>query len=131
MASAGTVESFVQSSSAGGGSGFESKSVLGGQALLQKLEGDLETLESHLVELNTYNERLTSEYNEKVNYGRAGYRAAVQSVFEPGGRTRSGRVRAAGNAPSFFFLFFLFFFRCASSVAPACLPASLRPSARG
>lgn len=66
VASAGTVESFVQSSSAGGGSGFESKSVLGGQALLQKLEGDLETLESHLVELNTYNERLTSEYNEKV-----------------------------------------------------------------
>ena len=66
VASAGTVESFVQSSSAAGGSGFESKSVLGGQALLQKLEADLETLESHLVELNTYNERLTSEYNEKV-----------------------------------------------------------------
>lgn len=65
VASAGTVESFVQSSSAQGG-GMESKSVLGGQALLQKLEADLEALESHLVELNTYNERLTSEYNEKV-----------------------------------------------------------------
>ncbi|CAN0039443.1 unnamed protein product [Ectocarpus sp. 4 AP-2014] len=67
VASAGTVESFVQSSSAQGvGSGAEAKSVLGGQALLQKLEADLEALESHLVELNTYNERLTSEYNEKV-----------------------------------------------------------------
>lgn len=64
VASAGTVESFVQSSSAQGG--MESKSVLGGQALLQKLEADLEALESHLLELNTYNERLTSEYNEKV-----------------------------------------------------------------
>eukprot|EP00903_Cladosiphon_okamuranus_P005612 g5581.t3 len=63
VASAGTVESFVQSSGQGG---MESKSVLGGQALLQKLEADLEALESHLVELNTYNERLTSEYNEKV-----------------------------------------------------------------
>lgn len=67
VASAGTVESFVQSSSAQGG--MESKSVLGGQALLQKLEADLEALESHLVELNTYNERLTSEYNEKVRVG--------------------------------------------------------------
>lgn len=67
VASAGTVESFVQSSSAQGvGSGAEAKSVLGGQALLQKLEADLEALESHLVELNTYNERLTSEYNEKA-----------------------------------------------------------------
>lgn len=37
-----------------------------GQALLQKLEGDLEALESHLVDLNRYSERLTSEYNEKV-----------------------------------------------------------------
>ena len=67
VASAGTVESFVQSSSAQGG--MEAKSVLGGQALLQKLEADLEALESHLVELNTYNERLTSEYNEKVRSG--------------------------------------------------------------
>lgn len=68
VASAGTVESFVQSSSAQGvGSGAEAKSVLGGQALLQKLEADLEALESHLVELNTYNERLTSEYNEKAS----------------------------------------------------------------
>lgn len=65
VASAGTVESFVQSSAAAQG-GMEAKSVLGGQALLQKLEADLEALESHLVELNTYNERLTSEYNEKV-----------------------------------------------------------------
>lgn len=37
-----------------------------GQALLVKLEGDLEALESHLVDLNRYSERLTSEYNEKV-----------------------------------------------------------------
>ncbi|CAN0055269.1 unnamed protein product, partial [Hapterophycus canaliculatus] len=63
VASAGTVESFVQSSSA---QGAEAKSVMGGQALLQKLEADLEALESHLVELNMYNERLTSEYNEKA-----------------------------------------------------------------
>lgn len=63
VASAGTVESFVQASSP---AGKDTQSQLGGQALLQKLEGDLEALESHLVELNTYNERLTSEYNEKV-----------------------------------------------------------------
>lgn len=37
-----------------------------GQALLVKLEGDLEALESHLLDLNRYSERLTSEYNEKV-----------------------------------------------------------------
>ena len=73
VASAGTVESFVQSSSAQGG--MESKSVLGGQALLQKLEADLEALESHLVELNTYNERLTSEYNEKVGVGSGSVRS--------------------------------------------------------
>ncbi|CAN0445706.1 unnamed protein product, partial [Ectocarpus sp. 12 AP-2014] len=74
VASAGTVESFVQSSSAQGvGGGAEAKSVLGGQALLQKLEADLEALESHLVELNTYNERLTSEYNEKASEGGRGY----------------------------------------------------------
>ena len=60
VASAGTIESFVQAP-AGTKDG-----QLGGQALLQKLESDLEALESHLVELNTYNERLTSEYNEKV-----------------------------------------------------------------
>lgn len=67
VASAGTIESFVQSSASyGAGGGAEAKSVLGGQALLQKLEADLEALESHLVELNTYNERLTTEYNEKV-----------------------------------------------------------------
>ncbi|CAM9510331.1 unnamed protein product, partial [Hapterophycus canaliculatus] len=56
VASAGTVESFVQSSTA---LGVEDRSVVGGQALLQKLEADLEALESHLLELNTYNERLT------------------------------------------------------------------------
>lgn len=59
VASAGTIESFVQAPAG-------KDSQLGGQALLQKLEADLEALESHLVELNTYNERLTSEYNEKV-----------------------------------------------------------------
>ncbi|CAN0366514.1 unnamed protein product, partial [Scytosiphon promiscuus] len=63
VASAGTVESFVQSSSA---QGIGDRSVMGGQALLQKMEADLEALESHLVELNMYNERLTSEFNEKV-----------------------------------------------------------------
>lgn len=60
VASAGTIESFVQAPSG------TKDAQLGGQALLQKLEADLEALESHLVELNTYNERLTSEYNEKV-----------------------------------------------------------------
>lgn len=61
VASAGTIESFVQAPAG-------KDAQLGGQALLQKLEADLEALESHLVELNTYNERLTSEYNEKVRY---------------------------------------------------------------
>ena len=65
VASAGTIESFVQSSSPD--AGFKGgQTQLAGQALLQKLEGDLEALESHLVELNMYNERLTSEYNEKA-----------------------------------------------------------------
>lgn len=65
VASAGTIEGFVRSSntrSSGGGLGQN----LSGQGLLQKLEEDLEALESHLVDLNRYSERLTSEYNEKV-----------------------------------------------------------------
>ena len=89
VASAGTVESFVQSPSAQGS--MEPKSVLGGQALLQKLEADLEALESHLVELNTYNERLTSEYNEKVG-------------------VRSGSVRS--DACSFELLWLVYAFFC-------------------
>ena len=36
--------------------------------MLQMLEKELETDESNLVDLNRYNERLTAEYNEKVEF---------------------------------------------------------------
>lgn len=65
VASAGTIEGFVHTSAPRSGTGVGPH--LSGQALLQKLEGDLEALETHLVDLNRYSERLTSEYNEKVS----------------------------------------------------------------
>jgi V-type H+-transporting ATPase subunit a len=60
MASAGTVDSFIESPAA----------IAGGDAskgqLLEGLEVELEGYESQLRELNNFSEKLTIEYNEKV-----------------------------------------------------------------
>lgn len=87
MASAGTVESFVQSSVSRG----DTTAGFTGQALLQKLEGDLEALESHLVDLNRYSERLTSEYNEKVS------RSCQSKSQIGGGRGTTGDSSGGGT----------------------------------
>lgn len=63
VASAGTIEAFVQTTAP---RIRDVSAQFTGQALLRKMEGDLEALEAHLVDLNRYSERLTSEYNEKV-----------------------------------------------------------------
>lgn len=57
LGSAGTVDGFI-SSTAG--------SKIGGGQILESLEGELEQYESQLKELSSYSEKLTSEYNAKV-----------------------------------------------------------------
>jgi V-type H+-transporting ATPase subunit a len=64
MVSAGNVDLFVSSPSLVSGTGDGSKKS-GGQ-LLESLEVELEQYESQLRELNSYSEKLTIEYNEKV-----------------------------------------------------------------
>jgi V-type H+-transporting ATPase subunit a len=64
MVSAGNVDSFLESPSSVSGAGDASKSS-GGQ-LLEGLEVELDAYESQLRELNSYSEKLTIEYNEKV-----------------------------------------------------------------
>mmetsp|Transcript_25713 Transcript_25713/g.71847 ORF Transcript_25713/g.71847 Transcript_25713/m.71847 type:complete len:887 (+) Transcript_25713:113-2773(+) len=62
--SAGTIDSFLESPTIVGGSA-DAKSSTGAQ-LLESLENELDGYESQLRELNSYSEKLTSEYNEKV-----------------------------------------------------------------
>lgn len=64
MVSAGTVDQFVNSSTVVSGTGDGSKKS--GAQLLESLEVELEGYESQLRELNNYSEKLTTEYNEKV-----------------------------------------------------------------
>jgi len=69
MVSAGSVDNFVNSPSlvsgiGAGGDGTASKKS--GAQLLESLEVELEGYESQLRELNSYSEKLTTEYNEKV-----------------------------------------------------------------
>jgi V-type H+-transporting ATPase subunit a len=64
LVSAGTVDNFVTSPSLVSGTGDGSKKS--GSQLLESLEGELEQYESQLKELNSYSEKLTTEYNEKV-----------------------------------------------------------------
>ena len=63
MQPAGSVDAFLRVSSAMPGNGAGKQS--GGQ-LLETLEVELEGYESQLRELNNYSEKLTTEYNEKV-----------------------------------------------------------------
>jgi V-type H+-transporting ATPase subunit a len=71
MVSAGTVDQFVQytstvvSNTGNGGAGGDSSKKSGAQ-LLESLEVELDGYESQLRELNNYSEKLTTEYNEKV-----------------------------------------------------------------
>jgi len=67
-ASAGTVEEFLDSNPLVSSTGEESNGKI-----LETLEVDLEVYESQLRELNSYSEKLTVEYNEKVE---------LQEVYE-------------------------------------------------
>ncbi len=57
----GSVEDFVQQSNGTG-------SAPGGLSILDHLESEIHDREKQLLELNRYNERLTQEYNEKVEF---------------------------------------------------------------
>lgn len=63
IASAGKIDAFL-AAGVTNGTGKASKSS--GAQLLEGLESDLSTYESQLRELNTFSEKLTTEYNEKV-----------------------------------------------------------------
>lgn len=62
MASAGTVDSFLETPVVVSGEASKGS----GQQLLESLENELVGYESQLRELNSYSEKLTIEYNEKV-----------------------------------------------------------------
>lgn len=64
MLSAGNIDNFVNSPALVSGTGDGSKKS--GAQLLESLEAELEQYESQLKELNSYSEKLTTEYNEKV-----------------------------------------------------------------
>lgn len=64
MVSAGNVDLFVNSPALVSGTGDGSKKS--GAQLLESLEVELDGYESQLRELNSYSEKLTTEYNEKV-----------------------------------------------------------------
>ena len=63
MVSAGVVDNFVNSSSTAGSTDPSKRS---GAQLLESLEVEINQYESQLQELNSYSEKLTTEYNEKV-----------------------------------------------------------------
>lgn len=65
LLSAGTIESFLDSPTHVSGSNDHAGKKTGAQ-LLESLEVELEGYESQLRELNSYSEKLTTEYNEKV-----------------------------------------------------------------
>lgn len=64
LVSAGQVDAFVNSPTLVSGTGDGSKKS--GAQLLESLEVELDQYESQLRELNAYSEKLTTEYNEKV-----------------------------------------------------------------
>ena len=64
MVSAGTIDAFVNSPTLVSGTSDASKKS--GAQLLESLEVELEQYETQLRELNSYSEKLTTEYNEKV-----------------------------------------------------------------
>lgn len=67
MQSAGSVDAFIRvSTTSVPGAGGAGASKQSGAQLLEAMEGELEGYESQLRELNNYSEKLTSEYNEKV-----------------------------------------------------------------
>jgi len=64
LVSAGNVDIFVNSPTLVSGTGDGSKKS--GAQLLESLEAELDGYEGQLRELNSYSEKLTAEYNEKV-----------------------------------------------------------------
>ena len=67
LETAGDIDTFIESNSSivGARTGMAGKAASGTQ-LLESLEVELEGYESQLKELNAYSEKLTREYNEKV-----------------------------------------------------------------
>jgi V-type H+-transporting ATPase subunit a len=63
LVSAGTVDNFVNSTLV---TGTADATKQGGAQLLESMEAELEQYESQLRELNSYSEKLTKEYNEKI-----------------------------------------------------------------
>lgn len=64
MVSAGTIDNFVNSPTLVSGAADATKRS--GAQLLESMEAELDQYESQLRELNNYSEKLTKEYNEKV-----------------------------------------------------------------
>jgi V-type H+-transporting ATPase subunit a len=64
LVSAGTIDGFVSSPTLMSGTNDASKKS--GAQLLESLEVELEQYDTQLRELNNYSEKLTTEYNEKV-----------------------------------------------------------------
>ncbi len=56
----GSIEDFVQQ--------YAGMPARGGLSVLNQLESEIHDREIHLQELNRYSERLTQEYNEKVEF---------------------------------------------------------------
>ena len=65
LESAGDVDTFLENAAASGAAAGSTKDQTGAQ-LLETLETELEGYENQLKELNSYSEKLTTEYNEKV-----------------------------------------------------------------
>ncbi len=100
-ASAGTVESFLANNNPHVVIGESSS----GGKLFENLEAELETYELQLKELNSYNEKLTVEYNEKVELQEVMEKARrffssdvprLTAISQGGGRLRSPSYELSG-----------------------------------
>jgi len=101
LQSAGDAEEFLTTQMHASSGGNKSES---GAALLESLENELEGYETQLKELNSYSEKLTTEYNEKVELQEVlekarrffmtdAPRLAVSELTAGGGRQGSGGDR--------------------------------------
>ncbi len=103
LGSAGIVDDFVNSPTDVSADGSK---AAGGQ-LLEKLENELEGFEGQLRELNSYSEKLTTEYNEKVELQEVLEKARrffmtdaprlAVSELTTGGGSQEGTAKVASN----------------------------------
>lgn len=97
MAPAGQIEAFLDAPAIVAGSG-DAKASSGAQ-LLEGLEVELEGYESQLRELNSYSEKLTIEYNEKVELQEV-LEKARRFFMTDGTRLAVSELSAGNNTPS-------------------------------